>query len=509
MRVSQRTAGRLALVAISGGAGTSAAVASANTSGTARRSARRAPGDQLPFSGARPASDPTDAYGIPTVLASSPLLSIVGLGYVRTLDALLGDNENAKYDVLISCVTDHDELDPTVRDALARRLAAAPGATPKYVNFPIFDRELPPQLTATISLVRSIHRARGEGARVLIGCGAGCGRSGMFAATTLIASGMRIEEAFGLVERERQLTLRPHLLVTEPIIEEPSQRAFIDLFARAWPVAQANDDLGALFAPMPLGVERVPGNELLEARNDLVAHGTYEAALVLLVTLAAADGSPRHQPALERVARRLGQPVVVKEPKVDLGIGRQPLPDETIDLLLRAFDPIWAEIVGTIDRSGNAVLPWSGATQSESASARADSATRGATAETATGPEGARASSDMARQPAPSSPAGATVRMGIRIDEKFEEYLAAEVAKLPDENRKDTVVRLSRLAFYGIASKFLYPEYEDAPTDISPPNDGYAKALFHAVDLDASEIISDRFIDANFDRFKYYRKLDL
>lgn len=97
----------------------------------------------------------------------------------------------------------------------------------------------------------------------------------------------------------------------------------------------------------------------------------------------------------------------------------------------------------------------------------------------------------------------------IKPDEKFEEFLAAEVAKLPEENRKHSVVRLARHRFYGLASKFLYPEYETMPPDLKPPRDGYARPLYHKVDREAARAICRPFIDANFDRFSYYSQLDL
>lgn len=97
----------------------------------------------------------------------------------------------------------------------------------------------------------------------------------------------------------------------------------------------------------------------------------------------------------------------------------------------------------------------------------------------------------------------------IKPDEKFEEFLAAEVAKLPEENRKPTVIRLARLRFYGLASKHLYPEYETMPPDLCPPRDGYARLVYHEVDSAAAQAIYQPFIKDNFDRFKRYRQLGL
>ncbi len=108
--------------------------------------------------------------------------------------------------------------------------------------------------------------------------------------------------------------------------------------------------------------------------------------------------------------------------------------------------------------------------------------------------------------PAASAPEGTP---NIKSDEKFEEFLAAEVAKLHEENRKPSVIRLARVQFYGLASKPLYPEYENAPTDLRPPRDGYARPLFHAVDRAAARTICRNFINAHRERFDYYRRLDL
>lgn len=97
----------------------------------------------------------------------------------------------------------------------------------------------------------------------------------------------------------------------------------------------------------------------------------------------------------------------------------------------------------------------------------------------------------------------------IKPDEVFEQYLATEVAKLPEENRKPSVIRLARLRFYGLASKVLYPEYETMPLDLCPPRDGYARPLYHAVDRAAAQAIYKPFIKDNFDRFSRYRQFDL
>jgi len=440
----------------------------------------------------------------------SPAVGIVGFGFVREIAHVLREilDGGLNWELVVSCITAHDAVDRRTRERLQRVSNGPPDLL--HISFPIFDRDIPSQLTATLLLVRALSERRRLGERLLIGCGAGCGRSGMLAATVLVADGMPPVDAFARVERKRLETLRPYLRVTEAIIEEPTQRAFVDLFARAWPVATGASDLSPLLAPMSLGVGAVSLAELHGVRADLEANATYETAIVALATLGAANASPRYDDALLEIGRLLSLPSATSHtPTVDFSVGRTAVPVAVSTRLLSVFDGVLAELVGTIDRSGKSVLPYYGQPVTEAAPARADSEPPAQAAAEDTGPEGAQASSGMARQPAPSSPADATVRVDIKLDEKFEEYLAAEVAKLPEENRKPTVVRLARLRFYGLASKFLYPEYENTPPDLHPPRDGYARPLFHAVDRAAARTICRNFINAHRERFDYYRRLDL
>lgn len=447
-----------------------------------------------PPSGTTAKPAPTEVYGVPTVLEDT--LGIVGLGYLPNLLDVLRDADGAPtWDLVVSCLTPYDGVAPGTRRTLEQWAAMG-----NAIGLPIVDRSLPSQLTATILLVQALNDRRSSGTRVLVGCGAGCGRSGMVAAALVVASGNKVVDALARVEQRRGETLRSCLRVTEPIIEEPAQRAFVDLFARAWPIATGAPDMTPLFAGLPLGVDRVSPAELHEVRTDLEAHGDYEAAIVALATLGAANASPRHDTALREVAALLRLPSSPShETAIDFSVGQRPATPEARTKLLAILSETWAEASGFIDRFGRTVVMLGGQPTFEAAMARADEPPTQA-AEEDTGPGRATASSDTGSQPVPISPAGAAVQVDIKPDKKFEEFLAAHVADLSDARRK-SVSRLARGSHYGedmLAT--LFPEDAAAAPDIvATLPDGPtgpvmpATPRYRTEDIEAAEDVVDAF----------------
>lgn len=165
---------------------------------------------------------PTEfSFGTERPDGSGVVIGIIGLDYVA--GALPLTSHGRPWGLLISCVTDA-EAD------------LALGGT-RLMSFAIEDRHTPPQMFATIALIVEVLREISEGHSVLFGCGAGCGRSGMLVACLLAAAGGSPGDTVSHVDRLRRASVRAALTTDDGIIETVSQRAFVDLFARAWSVA--------------------------------------------------------------------------------------------------------------------------------------------------------------------------------------------------------------------------------------------------------------------------------
>ncbi|MBD1910918.1 MULTISPECIES: cyclin-dependent kinase inhibitor 3 family protein [unclassified Leptolyngbya] len=91
--------------------------------------------------------------------------------------------------------------------------------------FPIPDFSTPPSLPEFAGLVHDILTLAGQGETVVIHCKAGLGRSGLVAASCLVALGHNYKEAFLQVRRVRPGT-----------IETPIQEAYVESFANFWKV---------------------------------------------------------------------------------------------------------------------------------------------------------------------------------------------------------------------------------------------------------------------------------
>ncbi len=73
----------------------------------------------------------------------------------------------------------------------------------RFESFPIPDRGLPQSPEAFVGLVGRVQGYLEAGERVAVHCRQGVGRSGMVAASILIAQGYGIDQAFGFVEQAR------------------------------------------------------------------------------------------------------------------------------------------------------------------------------------------------------------------------------------------------------------------------------------------------------------------
>lgn len=122
-------------------------------------------------------------------------------------------------DLLVSLLETHEfdllEIPDLFEQAQARGM--------RVRHFPIPDFNVPRSIDGLAELVQEILDAAKNGETVVIHCKAGLGRSGLVAASCLVAMGLSAEEAFRLVRRSRPGT-----------IETAAQEAFVAQFADRW-----------------------------------------------------------------------------------------------------------------------------------------------------------------------------------------------------------------------------------------------------------------------------------
>jgi protein-tyrosine phosphatase len=90
-----------------------------------------------------------------------------------------------------------------------------------FLSLPIVDRSVPALDSNTVQLLEGIEAALDEGKRITVHCRQGIGRSGLIAASLLVARGTSPAVAVEQVEKARHVT----------IPETPEQRAWLDTFA--------------------------------------------------------------------------------------------------------------------------------------------------------------------------------------------------------------------------------------------------------------------------------------
>jgi protein-tyrosine phosphatase len=141
-------------------------------------------------------------------------------GLFRTLAQDLDDmRDEDQVALLVSLVTE-EELAIIGIDALVEEAAERGIET---VRFAIVDQSVPEAPAELVKVVERILAAAGRGENVAIHCWAGLGRTGLVAASCLVAQGFAPEEAIATVRKHRPRT-----------IENEDQAEYVALFARAW-----------------------------------------------------------------------------------------------------------------------------------------------------------------------------------------------------------------------------------------------------------------------------------
>jgi hypothetical protein len=93
----------------------------------------------------------------------------------------------------------------------------------RVYRLPIPDGGVPASMEDVVQLVRVVVEWLEGGETVVLHCRAGLGRSGLFAASCLVAVGHEPDEAVRIVQAARP-----------GAVETPDQRGFVGLFAVAW-----------------------------------------------------------------------------------------------------------------------------------------------------------------------------------------------------------------------------------------------------------------------------------
>jgi protein-tyrosine phosphatase len=124
-------------------------------------------------------------------------------------------------DVVVSLLTQDEEADlDLIQEA---ELSRATGV--EFLTFPIPDRSVPLSRSATLELVRTLHKLLGSGKNIGIHCRQGIGRSAVVAACLLVFSGVAPETAFRRISVARECS----------VPETAEQREWVVAFARELP----------------------------------------------------------------------------------------------------------------------------------------------------------------------------------------------------------------------------------------------------------------------------------
>ena len=119
----------------------------------------------------------------------------------------------------VICFTPLDEIrikSPGYADAIER------GVLPfEMISFPIRDFSVPDDRDAYLRLVKETARRIGGGERVLVHCAAGIGRTGMFAASVLLALGVKKKNA---LSRVRAAGADPEIAYQSEIVDWVADR---------------------------------------------------------------------------------------------------------------------------------------------------------------------------------------------------------------------------------------------------------------------------------------------
>lgn len=103
---------------------------------------------------------------------------------------------------VLVCLLEYGEM---LELELEREREMCEAAGMAWIHFPIADRKVPAMGEKYVQLVRNVTERLREGAKVVVHCRMGIGRTGMVAAGVLIRGGMSTEEAFAQLSQVRML----------------------------------------------------------------------------------------------------------------------------------------------------------------------------------------------------------------------------------------------------------------------------------------------------------------
>lgn len=150
----------------------------------------------------------------------------------RHLDTdLLRLRDHYRVNLLISLLEQHEYERLGIGDLIARANALGMAT----VWFPIADGSVPTSMEAFIQLIERIITSTREGQTVVIHCRGGLGRTGLVAASCLVASGHAPGKALELVRQVRPGS-----------IENLAQEHYLRSFKEAWAARPNTPDTGHL-----------------------------------------------------------------------------------------------------------------------------------------------------------------------------------------------------------------------------------------------------------------------
>lgn len=139
-------------------------------------------------------------------------VSTIGLGTLHIMGKPSG-GENLRDDISIlsrngySLIVSLLEADESYDVELNQQESLCSEQSLAFHSFPIKDRSVPQELSPFLDSVEFIFGQISNGAKTIVHCRAGIGRSGIYSVALLIRSGLNASDAFALVSKARGLTI--------------------------------------------------------------------------------------------------------------------------------------------------------------------------------------------------------------------------------------------------------------------------------------------------------------